>query len=274
MSEAGYVDVHTHLTHRDFDLDRESLIQSAIAVGMKAIVVNGLEPVSNRQVLQIAARWPVILPALGLYPTEAICERFPEHQRAGSKPFSVSEEIAFIDQCARSGQLAAVGECGLDGYMVGEQTFAEQERVFLALLEVAERWDLPVIIHTRKREVRAMEILAAHGVRRVNFHCYTGKSRRALEGATRHDWFFSIPANAGKNPSFCKLLQELPVDNILTETDAPYLSPQRGDRNIPQNVIITIDLLARLRDWSPVEAKSVVWKNFQRLFGNRQGMLS
>ncbi len=260
-----YVDVHSHLTHKDFAEDLDAVIQRAADAGLASIIVNGLEPESNRRILKLAQDYPLIKPALGIYPLEAINDLtaqipFPV------KTFDVDQEIAFIESQASAGRLIAIGECGLDGHWVGPETFAAQERVFEALIDIAVRNDLPLIIHTRKLEARSMEILAAHQVTKVDFHCYGGKSKLAIEAAGKHGWYFSIPANARRDGAFQKLLKDLPKEMVLTETDCPYLPPEKGQRNEPKNVLGTIDLLAELRGWTVEQAKEQVWTNYQRLF--------
>ena len=241
------------------------MIERAAAAGLGAIVVNGLEPLSNRRILQLAQTYPILKPALGIYPIEAV------NDLVGELPFQVARfdvdaEIAFIEEQARAGHLFAIGECGLDAYWVGDETFARQEEVFVRLIEIAQKHELALIIHTRKREERAMEILAHHGVSRVDFHCYGGKVKPALKAAEEHGWYFSIPANARRNEAFQKLLRDLPRERVLTETDCPFLPPTKGVRNEPREVVGTVDFLAELRQWPLAEAKAQVWSNYQRLF--------
>lgn len=262
-----YVDVHTHLTHDKFDVDREAVISRAKAAGLGAMVVNGLEPVSNRQILAMAAKDEVIKPALGIYPIDAVNHLLPPDFPLEVARFDVDAEIDFIAAQAKAGRLAAVGECGLDGHWVGPETYAEQERVFERLIGVAMDNDLPLIIHTRKLEQRSADILKAHGVKKVDFHCFGGRVKLARECAETHRWWFSIPANARVNEAFRKMLEVLPEDRILTETDAPYLAPVRGERNEPANVVGTVALLAELRGWTTEAAKERVWRNYQELFG-------
>ena len=266
----GYVDVHTHLTHKDFAGDLDEVIKRAESAGLGAVVVNGLEPGSNRAILKMAGSYPVIKAALGIYPIDGVWDQLPEDFPIKVSSFDVGAEIDFIREQARNGKLVAIGECGLDGYWLGEETYKKQEFVFEALLEIAMSADIPVIIHSRKRERRVIEILKAYGPKKVDFHCYGGKTRLALQVANEHGWYFSIPANAGVNEAFQKLLRELPVERILTETDAPYLAPVRKTRNEPANVVHTVDLLASLRGWNIRKAKSVIWDNYQRLFGPAQ----
>lgn len=264
-----YVDVHTHLTHEKFGGDRQAVIDRAKAQGLGAVVVNGLEPVSNREILAMAALDPVIKPALGIYPIDAVNALLPADFPLEVARFDVDAEVDFIAAQAKAGRLAAIGECGLDGHWVGPETFAEQERVFERLIGVAMDNDLPLIIHTRKLEQRSADILKAHGVRKVNFHCFGGRVKLAKECAEIHRWWFSIPANARVNEAFRKMLEVLPEDRLLTETDAPYLAPVRGERNEPANVTGTVALLAEIRGWTLEEAQDRVWRNYLDLFGTK-----
>lgn len=262
-----FVDVHTHLTHEKFAHDLPEVIHRAEAAGLGAIVVNGLEPVSNSQILDLARRYPVIKPALGIYPLEGIAALLPEDFPHARKPFDVDAEISRIAACARNKEIIAVGECGLDGYWVGEDTFAEQERVFIALVEVAIENDLPLIIHSRKCERRVLEILAHYQVKKADLHCFCGKTKLAERYAEAHGWCFSIPANIHGHQGFQSLSRALPIECLLTETDAPYLAPLRGERNEPSNVIGTIAFLAQLRGLTEEEMQAQVWKNYSHLFG-------
>ncbi len=262
-----YVDVHTHLTHHAFEGDTDDVVARAVAAGVDRIVVNGLEPLSNRRVLELAARHAAVRPALGIYPLDAVNGILPADLPFETPRFDVDAELAFIRGEALAGRLTAIGECGLDGHWVSSETFAEQERVFEALIGIALEADLPLIIHTRKLEVRAMEILVAHGVQRVNFHCFGGRTAHAKAWAERHGFWFSIPANARVNQAFSKMLKELPLERILTETDAPYLPPTRGERNEPANVVGTVALLAELRGLTLERAQLQVADNYRVLFG-------
>ncbi len=265
---AFYVDVHTHLTHDDFSKDRDQVIDRAKQAGLGAIVVNGLEPNSNREILAMAKADSLIRPALGIYPLDAVCHEIPADFPFPVATFNVWDEISFIRSQAADGRLAAIGECGLDGYYLDESYLPAQERVFEALIGVALDHDLPLIIHTRKCERRAGEILAAHGVKKVNFHCFGGRVALAKEYAETKGWWFSIPANCTVNESFQKMLKVLPPEKILTETDAPYLAPIRGQRNEPCHVVGTVERLASYRGWSQEDAKRQVYLNYTCLFGH------
>jgi TatD DNase family protein len=261
-----YVDVHTHLTHAKFAGAVDSVVAAAATAGLGAIVVNGLEPQSNREILAMAKRHAIVKPALGIYPLDAVCDLIGPEVPFPVPRFDVEAEIAFIEEHAKRGDLAAVGECGLDGHWVGPETFAAQERVFVRLLEIAMTHDLPVIIHTRKLEQRTVEILRAHRPKKVNFHCFGGRVALARECAEKDRWWFSIPANARVNEAFTKMLKTLPLDRLLTETDAPFLAPVRGERNEPKHVVGTVAYLAELRGMTVEAARDQVWNNYLQLF--------
>ena len=100
----------------------------------------------------------------------------------------------------------------------------------------------------------------------MNLHCFEGKLKLALEAAEKQHFYFSIPTNAVRHQGFQKMLEKLPPSTILTETDAPYLGPERNHRNEPANVLHTVSLLSKIRGWSVSEAKKQIWDNYLRLF--------
>lgn len=262
-----FVDVHTHLTHDAFAADLDEVVSRAKSAGVQSIVVNGLEPKSNRMILEMAEKFSMIRPALGIYPLDAVCDQIPHDFPFEVPVFDVNAEIDFIRQQAKLGKITAIGECGLDGYYLGQDYLAGQEAVFERLIDIAVDFNLPLIIHTRKCEKRAGEILASCGVKKVNFHCFTGRASMAKDYAERQGWYFSIPANCHVNEGFQKMMRTLPPELLLTETDAPYLPPMKGQRNEPANVVSTVKLLAELRSWSFEKARDQVFQNYLRLFG-------
>lgn len=262
-----YVDVHTHLTDTQFDADRSAVIQRAEAAGVGVMIVNGTDPHSNRQTLDLARSHRSVRAAAGIYPLNAVWDRLPETLPFQVAGFDIDAEIRWIEAAAGRGELLAIGECGLDGHWVGESTFDRQEEVFCRLLEVARLHDLPVIVHSRAREPRTIDLLRHVGQKRVDFHCYGGRTQAAITAAEDEPgWYFSIPANCRRNEAFGKMLRKLPPEKILTETDAPYLSPARGQRNEPAHVVGTIEYLASLRGWTTQVARDRVWQNCCDLF--------
>jgi TatD DNase family protein len=260
-----FVDVHTHLTHDSFAADLPQVVGRARAAGVTRIVTNGTDGPDNRRVLEMAASYPEVLPALGIYPVDAIANEIlagghelPWQQQ----PLDVDAELAFID--AHAEHAAAIGECGLDAHWVPDY-MARQEEVFTALIEIARSHDRPLIVHSRRAEAETLAVLQRTGATRVDFHCFGGKFNLA-RAVCEAGYYCSIPANVGKNQLFQKMARELPLDRLLTETDAPYLAPERGTRNEPANVPGTVAAIAELRGLPLGEVEAAIEENFRRLF--------
>jgi len=261
-----YVDVHAHLTHEAFAADREQVVQRAKDAGLEAVIVNGLEPTSNREVLALAETYPHVHAACGIYPVDAIAGRID--RASWTQPFEppaafdVDEEIDWID--ANADRMVAIGECGLDQYWITDQS-EEQERVLRRLCEVAIKHDKPVILHSRKAELRTFEILQELAVQKADFHCYGGKlklARRIAEAG----YYLSIPPVVERAESFQQMARTLPLDRLLTETDCPYMGPDRDARNEPANVTRGIAAMAAARGVPVEEMAAAVRENCRRLF--------
>ena len=206
-----YVDVHTHLVHRRFAGEEDATAQRAASAGVGVVIVNGLEPVSNRATLELAARHDNVFAALGIYPVDAgaaaITSDSWSHDWGPPESFDVDAEIEWID--ANMAHAVAVGECGLDRYWVDDDAVrAEQERVLRRLCEVAKKHDKPLILHTRKAEQRSFEIVQEMEVEKADFHCFGGRSKLAVRIAEA-GYHFSIPPVVERAQSFQALARKL-----------------------------------------------------------------
>src|SRR5690348_2857967 len=106
-----FVDVHTHLTHKQFEHDYKEVLQRAKDVGLGAVVINGLGKSSNRQILELAHSYPIVKAALGIYPIEAAQDVLGSEFTLTVEKFSLSDEIEFIREKAKNKDIVAVGEC-------------------------------------------------------------------------------------------------------------------------------------------------------------------
>lgn len=266
----GLFDVHAHLTDPRLAAREEEVLARAAAAGVTTIVSNGLNPEDNARVAALAARSPLVRPAFGLYPVDAVLPEMlamgVDYEREGTEPVPAEQAVAWVAD--HVGEAVAVGEIGLDRYWVPEALWERQEQVFRSLVRLAIEAGKPMIVHSRKAEARMLEVLAEEGAARVDWHCFGGKVKLGLRIAGHGHWL-SIPANAAKSESFRKLLQDLPRDRVLLETDCPYLAPERGALNEPSNVAVTVALAADL--WGVPEERVVdqLEDNFEALFGFR-----
>jgi len=265
----GLFDVHAHLTDPRLAPREDELIARARKAGVTTIISNGLNPRDNAATLAVAERHDIVRPALGLYPVDAV---LPEMISLGVDykrdmtfaPPTAEESIAWVEDHIEDA--FAVGEIGLDHHWVPQELWDLQERVFRRLVRLAIAADKPIIIHTRKAERRALEVLVEEGATRVDWHCFSSKLKLARKIA-EHGHCLSIPANARRAEGFRRMLEKLPREQLLLETDCPYLGPVRGELNEPANVAGTAELAAEL--WGePLDAVHRQFEdNFNRLFG-------
>jgi TatD DNase family protein len=263
----GLYDIHAHLTHHQFQNDLPEVLTRVKAQGLTTIIANGLNPEDNQVVLQLAREHTWIRPALGLYPVDAV---LPEMRRAGIEypregaEYPAEEAVAQVAQ--HVDEAFAIGEVGLDGYWVPEAFWLRQEQVFRSLVELALCHDKPLIVHTRKREPRAIEILEELRARRVVWHCFGGKLR-LLARIVEMGHFFSIPANARRSETFTRMLKTMPRAKLLLETDSPYLGPRSGERNDPSTVAETVKYASELWQTTYEQALAQFEENYQSFFG-------
>jgi TatD DNase family protein len=265
----GLFDVHAHLTASAFQDDLPEILSRARGAGLTTIVSNGLNRDDNLKVLELAKQSPLVRPALGLYPVDAVLPEMIElgvdYPRDDAQVLPAEEQIEWLEQNAE--QAFAIGEIGLDHHWVPEALWARQEQIFIRLVRLAMRCDLPIIIHTRNAEVRTLELLIELKASRVNWHCFSSRlklgQRIAAEGH-----YLSVPANARRSETFTGLLRSLPRQQLLLETDCPYLSPEPGTRNEPAKVALTRTYAAELWGTSEQGAQEILESNFTRLFGS------
>jgi TatD DNase family protein len=195
----------------------------------------------------------------------AIVGRHP-HETTGFAPADLEE----IEQAASDPNVRAIGETGLDYYR-DHAPREDQRRGFEAQLELAGRLGLPVAIHTRAAEDETFAILREHADRlpAVILHCFSAPDR--LDECVEHGYLCSFAGNVTypKATDLQRAAAEVPVELLLTETDAPWLAPQpvRGKPNEPSNVVHTGQRLAELRGVSYAELDRTVEQNAARVFG-------
>lgn len=265
----GLFDVHAHLTHPEMISDVDEVLSRARAAGVTTIISNGLNPEDNAAVLALSKRDPLVKPALGLYPVDAVLTEMRaagvDYPREAAHEATAEEAVQWVRDHVE--EAFAVGEIGLDGYWVPEAFWARQEEAFRQLVQLAMEADKAIIIHTRKREQRVLEILRELGAKRVDWHCFGGKVKLARTVA-ESGHYLSIPANARRSESFTRMIETLPRDKILLETDCPYLGPDKDVRNEPANVARTAAYVAEVWGVSEAEVLERMSENFAALFGS------
>ena len=198
------------------------------------------------------------------------CKLFPQNLKAaaGISPFDIVNAVAdwdgrLVDLLADPA-VAAVGEIGLDSTNPQYPPLDAQMPFFVRQLEIAINADLPVIVHSRGMEKRTAEICRETGVSKAVFHCFTG-DLEAVEYIVKCGYYISISGIITyKNSHLRELIRHVPIDNLLLETDSPYLSPvpHRGKPNKPSYLVHTAREIAKLLGISDAELAEAVNKNF------------
>ena len=253
MIKPKIIDTHTHLCDPVFDSDRARVIQRAQKAGVEAIVLVSETMSDVHRNLELAAIYPALYPAAGLYPTcldigqaEALCN-YIRTQRSN---------------------LVAIGEVGLDYWVVKEESQREVQReIFKRFIDVAVEVDLPLNVHSRSAGRFAVTVLLEQGARNVQLHAFDGKAALALQAAEA-GFLFSIPPSVIRSRQKQKLVKRLPLSSLLVETDSPVLGPLSEERNEPANAVIVVDAIAELKGLNRNEVLQIVYQNTLGLYGD------
>lgn len=227
-------DSHTHIDMDHFKNDREQVIQRARDVGLLGMVTSSMGTASFRRTLGIVKKYP------GFVYHSAGCGVSQLTMDEAEKIVSLTRKYAK--------EIVAVGEVGLDYYWIKDpQGRKNQEPLFHLFIDLATEMNLPIVIHSRKAEAEATELLEKTFTGDVLMHCFDGPPEVAKRVAD-NGWYISLPSNFGKYRNRRAAANILPLDRILLETDGPYLSPT-PDRNEPANILYGAESLSKLLDF-------------------------
>jgi TatD DNase family protein len=247
------IDSHTHLDRGP--APEPELVGEARDAGVRRILAIGMDGPSCRAALAAADAHEEVYAAIGRHPNEA----------TGYDDAVTAElrELAAHPRCR------AIGETGLDDYR-DYAPRADQERAFRAQIEIAQELRKPLVIHTRAAEQDTVATLAAHAEGlEVVLHCFSMPGR--LDECLGHGWWISFAGNVTypKAADLADAAERVPLDRLLVETDAPYLTPQvvRKERNRPAYVVHTARFIAERRGIPYEELDAAVEANAARLFG-------
>lgn len=244
------IDTHAHLADDIFDGDRDAVVERAIAAGVSHCVVVGETP----------------------YEAEAIrkvCERYAgwAHGCLGLFPGKATEAMVEAFECMAGEGWVGLGEIGLDTWVVKDEAGrAYDEKVFCHILSLARRYDLPVNVHSRSCGRRAIELLISSGHKKVHMHAFEAKSSTVKMGLEA-GYYFSIPVSILHSPQKQKMAMQVPLTQLMLETDSPVLGPERTGRNEPGNLVLALEAIAKIRDMQASELEKVLDANSRRLYG-------
>jgi TatD DNase family protein len=231
-----------------------SLVERARESSVGIILINGLDLKSNRRILKLGEKYKEVKCALGIYPIEAL--KLSEKE--------IDKEITFIRE--NKDKIIAIGEVGIDLKWSSELEL--QEKIFRKFVRFGKELNLPLIIHSRNAEKRVIEILEEEKAKKVIMHCFSG-GIGLINRVLDNKWFLSIPTNVVYSEQMQKLVLRVPINQLLCETDSPYLHPFKEKNNEPCFVIESYKKIAELKRINLSEVENQIEKNFNKIFNNK-----
>jgi len=248
------IDSHAHLEMKEFDHDREKVVERALQAGVDFVITVGTNLMLSRKAVELAEKHENIYATVGIHPHDVV--------KTDNKTFDNLLELAHRKK------VVAYGEIGLDFF----RNISPQEKqidLFGRQLELAKELQLPVIIHDRDAHEQTLKMVKASGLRRGVFHCFSGDYDMAKQ-CIDLGFYISVPGvvTYDKAKTIQDIVRHVPLSSMLLETDAPYLAPipHRGKRNEPSFIIHTAKKVAELKSLSLEEVAQATTKNAKSLF--------
>ncbi|MBI2523356.1 TatD family hydrolase [Candidatus Woesearchaeota archaeon] len=276
------IDIHSHLDHHYFKDDLDKVIENARKAGVKVILTAGINPETNRKVLEIAKKYDIVKACLGIYPVQYEndnkngtttknnnegVKNIKNNSSKNKNKLDIDNELKFIEKNNKS--IAGIGEVGLD-YSSIENNAKEQKAQFERVIQLTEKLNKLIIIHSRKAEEDCIEMLQSSKLKKVIMHCFGGR-KSLVKKIIDNGWFLTAPTCITRATQFQENAKLCPITQLFCETDAPYLSPFKSktgefQRNEPAFIIESYKKVAEIKGMELKEVINNVWMNWQRVF--------
>lgn len=252
-----FIDTHVHLNADQYEEDLQEVIERALTAKVEKMVVVGFDRKTIERAMKLAADYEFIYAVIGWHPVDAIdC---------------TDEDLAWIEQLAAHPKVVGIGETGLDYYW-DKSPKEIQEYWFRKQIKLAQKLNLPIIIHNRDATGDVVRILREENAASVGgiMHSYGGSVETAQE-CIKMNFMISLsgPVTFKNARQPKEVAKEIPLEHLLIETDAPYLTPHpyRGKRNEPAFVTLVAEEIAHQKEISVEEVAKVTTQNAIRFFG-------
>ena len=249
-------DTHAHYDADAFDADRMEVLSSMPGQGVELILNPGCDLKSSQTAVELAERFPFVYAAVGVHPEECA-------------DWNAEHDIPVLEALVQNPKVRAIGEIGLDYHWPENPPRELQQQVFHAQLDLAEKLNLPVIVHDRDAHHDCLEIVRAHPNVTGVYHCYSGGVEDA-KTLMKLGWMISFTGSITfKNARRAlEVIDLLPLDRMMIETDSPYMSPEpfRGRRNDSGRVHLVAEAIARRKGLDPEEVARITLENGKRFF--------
>ena len=247
------IDTHAHIYLQEFREDREKILEAARQEGVDTILMPAIDSNTHETMLEVEDKFKECISMIGLHP----CSVNAEYEK----------ELDIVAKYLEKRNFIAIGEIGLDFYW--DLTFREQQYVaFHRQIEMAIQKDIPIVIHSRNAIEECIEIVRQHkGVKGV-FHCFSGSVKQAQQIVDLNLLMGIGGVVTFKNGGLDKVISEVGMNNIVLETDAPYLAPVpfRGKRNEPAYLKFVAERISAITNKPVDEVERLTTSNARRLF--------
>ena len=257
-------DSHAHYNDEKFDIDREEVIDEVYKSGVTKLINAGYSLNSSKYALEIAKRYNWMYTISGISPND-----MPDNLLDLEK--QLSELELFIKDEKNSNKIVAIGEIGLDYYWEKDNEKRNiQKQAFIKQIEIANKYKLPIVIHTREAVMDTLEILKNYNViKKGVFHCCP-LNRELVKEALKLEFYISFagPVTFKNSKNANEIIEMVPNNRILIETDSPYLAPEpnRGKRNDSRNVKYIAQKIADVKQIDVKEIAKITYDNACRIF--------
>lgn len=250
-----FFDSHAHYNDEKFEQDRDSLIKDIYNFGVTAIINAGYSLESSKKALEIAKKYEFMYTITGISPNDI--DDFKE------------EYLIKIEELAKNEKCVAIGEIGLDFHW-NTQNKELQKKVFISQINLANKLNFPIVIHTREAIFDTLEILKNNECNKKGvFHCCPLNVDLVREGLKLGYYIsFAGPCTFKNSKNANEIIKMVPNDRILIETDSPYLSPEplRGRRNDSRNLKYIVEKIAEVKQVSVEEIAKITYRNANNIF--------
>ncbi|MFO7810404.1 MAG: TatD family hydrolase [Candidatus Delongbacteria bacterium] len=250
-----FFESHAHMYFDDYDRDRDELLDSLFRSEISGIVNVGVDLKTSEECICLADKWKKAYAACGFHPNDV----------AGHK----IQDTEILKTLIQHPKVVAIGEVGIDLFR-NRETLETQREFFIRQLEIALENYMPVIVHSRSAEFETFDIIEQVSLKYSGvFHCYAGGVDTALK-LIEKGFYISFTGNITyKNNDREEVVRKLPLENMMLETDSPFLTPVpfRGKRNDPGKLRVIAEKIAQIKGITVEEVAKITTENSKKLFG-------
>lgn len=251
------IDTHCHIDFEEYDSDRADVIKRA-QEKLDGVIVSGISEKSNEGVLKLSNdNKGFIYPSFGFHPVSS--QNCSEDELKSAQ----NHLIENLDN------IVAIGEVGMDFFYVKDKALRNRQReIFTSFIEIANDYEVPLLMHVRDCEKKALNLILEYdNIPYCIFHCYSGSLKTARRIMDHDNYFMSFSTMLCYSQKHQDLIKEVNLDNILTETDSPYLAMTKEERNEPVNVVNAVNKIAELQNTDVSIVDEITTGNAKKVFG-------